>query len=114
MHKIFIRIVAVLFVLGAITHWLIIFGVMEEPAPLALTLYFHSLAILNPLTAFGLWTLRRWAVSLVLFIATTQVLSHGWMLMFWGFESWRLLDMALVVGVAIYLTRPSVLRLFSR
>ena len=60
-----VRVIAILFCLGGLAHWLILTGVFaeglrpEDEAPRAIMIYFHSLAIVSPLTAIGLWRLRR-------------------------------------------------------
>lgn len=108
-----IRIASILFIYGAVTHWLIIFGILTEVAPLILTIYFHSLAILNPITAYGLWKLKSFGKNLGMFIAITQLISHGWMLIFYPFENWRILDIIFAVFYMIYFSKEKIKKLFN-
>ncbi len=71
--------IALLLVLGAVIHWLIIFGVMYELAPLVLTLYFHSLAIVGIVAGYGLFKSKKYGYYVSLYIAVTQFFSHGYM-----------------------------------
>jgi len=80
MMKLVINLTAIIFFLGGIIHWLIIFGVMNERAPALLTYYFHSLAVLDLLVAFGLYRLKRWSLYLGLFITITQIPAHQYMM----------------------------------
>lgn len=117
--RLFIKIISILFLLGAISHWLIIFGILKEKAPPLINWYFHSLAILNPLVAFGLWRRKEWGRFLAITICITQFPAHGYML--WQqilsggqVETWRFLDLLFCGFFLIFLNLKNAKDLFSR
>ena len=115
-----IRIIAALFVLGGLAHWLLLFGVLHEHAPWPIAIYFHSLAVLDPLAGAGLWRCRQWGRWLALAIAATQLAAHGCMIYLDTAAGWqsgvglpeRLLDMAFALFLLVFLNLPSRRRLF--
>ncbi|MBW2661535.1 MAG: hypothetical protein JRD93_06015 [Deltaproteobacteria bacterium] len=110
LHKIIIQTIGVLFLLGGIVHWLIIFGVIKEATPVLITIYFHSLAIFSPLAGIGLCFIKEWGRKLGLLIALTQLPAHGYMLYLDSYANWnsgvapweRGLDMAFAIFYLIY------------
>lgn len=61
---------------GALIHWLIIFGIMVEKTPFVLTMYFHSLAVINIIGGTGILMMKQWGRMVGLLIATTQIPAH--------------------------------------
>lgn len=88
-HTIIIKVVGVLFILGGIIHWLIIFGVLKEIAPFFITIYFHSLAVFSPLAGIGLVLIKKWGRKTGLLIALTQIPAHLYMLYLDNFANWE-------------------------
>lgn len=78
-YTIISNILGILLIIGGVIHWLIIFGVLHERAPYGITLYFHSLAVLDILAGVGLIRQYRWAYLLVAYIGVTQIAAHGYM-----------------------------------
>ena len=115
-HTIIIRMIGALFLLGGVVHWLIIFGVMKEAAPLFITVYFHSLAIFSPLAGIGICFIKEWGRKLGLLIALTQLPAHGYMLYLDSYANWnsgvapweRGLDMAFAIFLLIYFQSSSI------
>ena len=115
-HTIIIRTIGVLFLLGGIVHWLIIFGVIKEATPVLITIYFHSLAIFSPLTGYGLCIFREWGRKLGLIIVLTQLPAHSYMIYLDSYTNWnsgvttweRGLDMAFAIFFLIYFQFPPI------
>lgn len=75
--------------MGGIIHWLIIFGVMKETAPLFISIYFHSLAVFSPITGIGVALIKEWGRKAGLLIAITQIPAHLYMLYLDNFANWK-------------------------
>ena len=116
LHTIIIRSIGAFFLLGGVVHWLIIFGVMKEVAPILITIYFHSLAIFSPLAGYGLCNFREWGRKLGLIIALTQLPAHSYMIYLDSYTKWnsgvttceRGLDMAFAIFFLIYFQFPPI------
>jgi hypothetical protein len=87
--KVLIRIIGGLFIAGGVVHWLIILGVMTEITPFVITYYFHSLAVLSPLTGIGLIFVKNWGRKLGMLIAVTQIPAHAVMIYLDTFSGWQ-------------------------
>ena len=106
---------AVLLLVGSLVHWLIILGVLKEHAPLPITLYFHSLAVINPICAIGLFKRKRWGRLMAIGVGLTQLPAHGYMIYLDNFAGWisglslseRLIDMVLcIILIAAFSSTP--------
>ena len=119
--KIIIRFIACLFFLGGIIHWLIIFNVIQEITPMIVTIYFHSLSILSPLTGLGLFQLKEWGRKLGFYIVITQIPAHAYMIWLDTFSEWdsgvgfseRGLDLVFAVFYIIFFNHYKIKSLFS-
>lgn len=76
MIRFIIRFTGLLFLYGGVIHWLIICGIMKEKAPLILTIYFHSLAVLSIIAGVGLLTIKNWGRKIGYLIVITQIPAH--------------------------------------
>lgn len=61
---------------------------MNERAPALINYYFHSLAVLDLLVAWGIYRCKRWGLYLGLIIALTQIPSHLYMMYLDYFEDY--------------------------
>jgi len=116
LNLIIIKITGLLFLYGSVIHWLIIFGVMSEKAPLLLTVYFHSLAVFNILAGIGLLSLKPWGRIAGFYIAVTQIPAHIIMIyldMVHHYNSGltcmeRGIDIGFALFYIIYFTNPKI------
>ena len=110
-----INLTAVSLIVAGAVHWLIIFGIMHERTPLLITVYFHSLAVIDPVSAVGLFKRRNWGRLMAMGLAALQIPAHGYMIYLDNFTSWtsglslpeRMVDMVLsTVMIAVFSTKP--------
>ena len=110
-----INLSAVLLIVAGAVHWLIIFGVMHEHTPLLVAVYFHSLAVFDPLAAVGLFKRRNWGRLLAIALAALQLPAHGYMIYLDNFAGWtsglslpeRMVDVVLsTVLIIVFSTKP--------
>ncbi|MCK9603088.1 MAG: hypothetical protein M0R66_01725 [Candidatus Omnitrophica bacterium] len=116
---IIIRLISILLLLGGLAHWLVIFGILEEKVTPLIDLYFHSLAILSPLAALGLWRLKNWGRILAIAICLTQFPAHFTTFALeisqkQSLDYWRIWDLLFSLTFIFFLTQNTVKKLFLR
>ncbi len=121
MVKIILKIIGIGFWIGGAVHGLIIFGIMEEIAPLTVTLYFHSLAVLSPLCGTGIILLKKWGRQLGFWIVCTQIPAHFYMIWLDTLTDWqsgvsvieRGVDLAFAVFYLVFFNTRKVRNVFK-
>ncbi len=116
---IIIRLISILLLLGGLSHLLIIFGVWEEKVTPLIDLYFHSLVVLNPLAALGLWRLKNWGRILTIAICLTQFPAHFTVFALkisqkQNLDYWRIWDLLFCLAFIFFLTRQETKKLFCK
>lgn len=116
---IIIRLISILLLLGGLSHLLVIFGVWEEKVTSLLDLYFHSLVVLSPLAALGLWRLKNWGRILAIAIALSQFPAHlaAFALKIsqkQNLDYWRIWDLLFCLTFIFLLTRQETKKLFYK
>lgn len=114
-----LRLISILLLVGGLSHLLVIFGIWEERVTPLLDLYFHSLVILSPLAALGLWRLKNWGRILAIAICLSQFPAH--LVAFalkisqkQNLDYWRIWDLLFCLTFIFFLTRADAKKLFLK
>lgn len=109
--RIVLGVSGILFIVGGVIHWLILFGVIVEKAPFLVGTYFHSLAVFSMIAGIGLVRSKNWGIQIAIVICVTQIPAHLYMIYLDSFKGWnsgygvpeRVVDLALVSAFIIYI-----------
>lgn len=117
-NLVIIRFASLVWLYGAILHWLIIFGVFYEDAPRPVLWFFHACAVMNFFIAYGLWNLLGWARIWGISVASVHLFIHGYLLYRQfadkrSIEKFRYTEIAMALFQIIYFNHALIKGMFK-
>ena len=98
---------ALVWSVGGMLHWLVIFGVFKEPVPKPIEVLFRLSAVLNFVIAYGLWNHLEWARVLCVYFIALHLFAHSWLIFYsmknkLKIEKFRFLEVAMAIFCLVF------------